>query len=483
MTRAIKRSDVIVVGGGVLGLAASYELASQGRTVTSVYPQAGDREAASLAAGAMLGALGEITGDDGDSERDELEFRIAAQRRYPDWLGAVCERSKTKVHQGHGSFIIANNEGVADRGGIRRMKLEADRYKIPAEWVEPDQVPGLNPGHHYAPGLCLALPEEHSVDSGQLLSAIAAAAASYEGWTRVDGRVVAARQDSAGWVVTTSNGETYAADHLVLAGGSRVFDCLEPDVRAAAKLPAMLFGKGVSCLVRGAPAIPQTIRTPNRAFACGIHVVPRSDGLLYLGATNCLGVDHDAEQGVQVGELHNLFDEIVHQINTDIRLSRIVDVRYGYRPIPATRSPVVGRTDLQGLSVATGTYRNGILMAPLVARIIADGIADKQVENPFAVGGKPVGAPIERLSEIGVRDILGFLHEPRGSLPYNRAAELRKYTQTLFEMAVFDDSRHAALRLEIQQRLKDAPFNETMHKLFYEIVERADTLQRKTPAA
>ena len=93
-----------------------------------------------------------------------------------------------------------------------------------------------------------------------------------------------------------------------------------------------------------------------------------------MGATNHLGFDHDAAGGVQPGELHNLFDEVLHQINTDLRETRIEELRVGYRPIVSHGQPIIGPTRLPGLSVATGTYRDGVLLAPLAGAIVAAAI-------------------------------------------------------------------------------------------------------------
>lgn len=481
MKTSRKNADVVVVGGGVIGLSISYELLQKGVKVITVFPKSGDAESASLAAGAMLGAFGEVTADDVGMDIEEFEFRLAAQRRYPDWLGGLKETSGREIHQSKGTFIIANNDGPRDRATIKRMKYEADRTHEPAEWTEPDDVPGLKTSPGHAPNLCLHLKNEHSVDSAQLLGALLAAVVKMKGSTVADEKVVSITREAGSWLIKTQEGNEFATQEVVLAAGSRSFGLLDAEQRSEAELPEMYFGKGVSCIVSAAPSIPQTIRTPNRAFACGIHVVPRSTGQLYVGATNYMGVDHERERGVQPTELHGLFDETIHQINTDIRTSRIDAIRIGYRPIAMLRRPVIGKTRLPGLSVATGTYRNGILMAPLVAEIVADTLTSTstaaRVRNPFPVyQEQDAGLPVDfgKLADVGIRDIIAFLHEPRGSLPYNRAGELEKYVRTLFEISVIDDNRNSDLRNKIRDRLKAAPFNETMHKLFYEIVEQAD---------
>ncbi len=430
-------SDVLVVGGGVVGLSVTAALLDQGMTVTSVYPPPdGALPVATLAAGAMLGAFGELSaGDDAGFEDLHFAARLEAQRMYPAWLDQVVERSGSTVHQDEGTFVVANNVGLTDRASLRLMKQRADATGEPAEFVEMEDVPGLRPNQYQAPGSCLHLPNEHSLDPEQLLGALERCAASYPTWTRVTDIVDAVEPQGKGWAVTSVTGEAFRADQVVLCAGSRSWDGLTKEVVATAGLPEMFFGKGVSCVVRNGPTVPSTIRTPNRAFACGIHVVPRSDGLLYLGATNSLGVDHELERGIQPGELHNLFDEVIHQINTDVREARIELLSVGFRPIVAHGRPVVGATALPGLSVATGTYRDGVLLAPLIGSLVADQLSaplglgqlggTPARPNPFPVvtdHGNAVPCRRDDLIERGVRDIVSFLQEPRGELPYERCS-------------------------------------------------------------
>jgi glycine oxidase len=468
--------DTVVVGGGVVGLAVANALLRAGVNVVSVSPPPTDkRPEASRAAGAMLGAVGEVTSEDTAESEAGFEFRLRAQRLYPEWLGEICERAGVAVHQGRGTFVIANNTDARDRPSVRAMRDRARGAGERAEFVEPEDVPGLKPNPQHAPGLCLHLPGEHSVDADQLLAALSASVATFSGWSHLTELVVDVRLDGDGWTVTTHGGYVLRAERLVLCAGSRAFEALPRELRDAAGLPELYFGKGISCIVSGGPSIPSTIRTPNRAFACGIHVVPRAGGLLYLGATNQLGFDHDADRGASPGEIHNLIDEVLHQISTDIRETRIEELRVGYRPIAAHGRPVIGETALPGLSVATGTYRDGMLMAPLVGQIIAaDAIGAEISANPFPVGRAGASAPPDSLVDAGVRDIITFIHEPRGELPYDRAEQLRKYVTTLFRMAVDDNGRYTLLREQVRARLRDTPLNETMHTVFRDIVRDAD---------
>jgi glycine oxidase len=159
-----------------------------------------------------------------------------------------------------------------------------------------------------------------------------------------------------------------------------------------------------------------------------------------------------------------------------LRQSRIESVRVGFRPIVAHGKPVLGRTALPGLFVSTGTYRDGVLMAPLVGSVVAAEVrGDSGVYNPFPVLREEGERYVDDLIGVGIRDIVSFLQEPRGELPYDRAGELRKYLETLFRMAIDTGGDYAALRKEIQNRLQDAPITETMNKIFYEVIAHADT--------
>jgi len=94
--------------------------------------------------------------------------------------------------------------------------------------------------------------------------------------------------------------------------------------------------------------------------------------------------------------------------------------------------------------------------------------------NPFSVLNEEnkIGWSMDRLLDVGVRDLVAFLQDPRSPLPYSRAGELEAYLRNLLQAAVCSDASGNALHSMIQARLKEAPFNETVHKLFYEIGEQ-----------
>jgi glycine/D-amino acid oxidase-like deaminating enzyme len=466
--------DVAVIGGGILGLSVANAVAEEGLAVASIFPnKCPERPPATLAAGAMLGAFGETTADEVDGAA--LALRVRAQRIYPEWLAGIAERAGLPVKIQQGTFVVANASSRTDSANIARIVESAYQYDESVEAVEPEDIPGFSPNPEFLPTRSVYLSGEGSIDVALLLRALRRSLVLWSSWRHVNSCACALRPEGESWRISTRAGTSVVATTVVVCAGSRSRELIGDDLAAAAGLPDMRFGKGVSCLVAAPQSrIVSTIRTPNRAFACGIPLVPRHEGAVYIGATNIVGRDHEAELHATPGELHNLFDEVLHQLDTGLRDARILSFRVGFRPLAADGWPLIGGTGLPGLLMATGTYRNGVLLAPLASAVVADAISGRtaRVDEELSALGHASQIDREALIAVGVRHLVAMLQEPRGHLPYARADELERYLLRLFRMAVDpDDAQNAALRLEILRRLKDEPVPETMNRLFYAIAD------------
>jgi len=472
--------DAIVVGGGIIGKSIAFELARSSVRVLLIYPKQHCNDGASLASGAMLGAYGEITADQETlEERLELEFRIKAQKIYPDWLSQVREASGQEVFTTEGTFIIGNSAGDRDRANLKRIKAKLEAYNEPHEWVDPDDVPGLDPNNSCPAYQALLIPGEGSVDSHNLLAALEVAIEQHPKGEVLDDKVVSINfgETEGTWSVQTENHGYISTPQVVVCAGAKVPEVIGETLFSKLKLPAVLFGKGTSCILADAPHFPHTLRTPNRSFACGLHVVPRSGGRLYIGATNSLSLTAQMSLGVQPQDLLYILGDGANQFNTALRNTKIEEMRYGLRPIPADGIPLVGKTQFPGFFVATGTYRNGMLMAPLVAQVVTAELLGKQppTENVFSplMERRRNQNPLQRLMEVGARDLIATIREPGGFLPYNRTRELESFIRLLFEMGVMEDSAHAALRDKAKQMMHDVPLDEVFLSIYYEFVKTA----------
>ena len=222
-----------------------------------------------------------------------------------------------------------------------------------------------------------------------------------------------------------------------------------------------------------APAVPHTIRTPNRILACGFHLVPRARGRLYLGATNWFGTDLALPKGPSVGELHSLLDSVMNQLNSSLYAVSIETTNWGLRPVAQFDRPLVGETSLPGLFIATGCHRTGVHMAPLLARMISEQVLDGAAgaENPFC----PKTAPKAERPDVsaGVRALLAQALFPSGSLPFNRILELQVFVSTLLDLALDTDNGNQELRHRLRGLLTEVGQDEeSVMRVFYEVLER-----------
>jgi glycine/D-amino acid oxidase-like deaminating enzyme len=466
--------DAVVIGGGILGGATMFELADSTLNIGWIEPQHKRNEMATAAAGAMLGAYGEIGAAKGNPREEvEFEFRLQSQAMFPEWLSRLEEASGVKVFQTNGTFVVGNAAGPEDRATLRNIIAYSEKFSGDAEWVEATDVPGLRPASRYEPVGCVHLPTEGAVSTEDILRSFHAVASRNKRVRAIDDEVLAIERSGDGWLVSCRQG-AYQAPIVVICAGSRSASFLPAELFGEAAFPELYFGKGVSSLVEAERPFSHTIRTPNRAFACGVHVVPRPGSTVYVGATNFFGAVHEEEAGVEVGELHILFDQAIHQIDTSLRRATVHSTRFGYRPITTQRTPLVGESKADGIYIATGTYRNGVVMAPLIAKTVANEVLglEPQYQNPYhprEVIDQSAASSLGEVIESGIEDIVAILHEPNGVLPYDRSRELSQFLGALFKLAMSEDDE-SGLRRKIHTRLTDIPLNETMNRVFYDVM-------------
>jgi glycine/D-amino acid oxidase-like deaminating enzyme len=469
-------ADTLIIGDGIVARTVAWELASSGMSMTRLRSTLLEREMATRAAGAMLGAFGEITVDDVGPRADtELEFRYESQQLFPQLLDMLEEMGGTRPHTTQGTVVVGNNEGKDDFKNLKCMEAAARTRGVKAEWIEPEDVEGLKPSREYRPHSCLFLPTEDGVDSGTLLESLAAALRSVDRETVVEGVAASVDRRGANWVVTTESGNKYETARVIVCVGAWAQRLLGDERWRHLGLPHLFFGKGASCIVKRGPSCPHVLRTPNRAFACGAHLVPRAHDLLYLGATNYFGHELGDEAEIEPGELHILFDQVIHQINVDVRRAKIVSIQFGYRPITAAREPIVGETNEPGLFIVTGTYRNGVVMAPLIAKHVVEEVrkGSPAAENPYSPKGRPRPASTEIDESVianGVRDLSEILREPGGHLPYDRTEEINRLIGSLWSLAFVESKENAALKRHVRESLEKAPLTETVNRLFYDLI-------------
>jgi glycine oxidase len=380
------RPDAVVVGGGVIGLSSAWRLAQGGASVTVV-----DAEEAGAASDVAAGMLAPVT-EARLGEEPLLALNRASWARWPAFAAEVAGAAGRSIgYRADGTLVVALD--ADDRAALDEL---ADRHRVMGLEVTPlrgREARGLEPG--LAPGVRggLLAAGERSVDPPALVAALRSAARA-AGAAVVDGTVARVTVDAGGRAagVVLATGDALAAGTVVLAAGCRsgsidgVPDASRPPVRPV---------KGQILTLRQDPADPLVSRTL-RGLVRGssIYLVPRDDGRVVVGATvEERGWDRRATAG---GAYELLRDALALVPGLDD--AELVAVRTGLRPGSPDDLPMVGPSAMEGLVVATGHHRNGILLTP----ITADAVAAAVLGGP---GPGPEVAPCDprRFAGAGVR--------------------------------------------------------------------------------
>ena len=406
MTERSPLTDVIVVGAGIVGAAVVWRLAQDGVRVHWIVG-GGTAGSASLAAGAMLAVHSEVSAHQACEVRDlEVGTRRLGRGLWDVWLPAIEDAAGLEVELNPGVHLIGR--GPQDAPNLEAIRASAAASGDRCEPVAVDDVPGLAPDRGWEPAEALHLPDEASLDGGRLLEALAVANASRPTVTVVRER--ASTIDATG-AVRTASGALLRASAVVLAAGVESASLLDgAGLRPLA--PPLYAGRGVSLLVRASEPSPGCIRTPNRSFACGLHLVPRADSLTYLGATNRFSTQPAQGVGANLAELGDLISSGVRELDARLRRAEVVQTFVGHRPVTLDRLPLVGRTAEPAILLATATWRNGFVMAPVVADLIAEELAEPGAtgKHPFAasraIEAPPLDAPAVLRAAEGIADTL-----------------------------------------------------------------------------
>ncbi|HEY4917960.1 MAG TPA: glycine oxidase ThiO [Solirubrobacteraceae bacterium] len=354
-----RRADVVVVGGGIIGMAIAWRARRRGMTVT-LLERDGAGEATSHVAAGMLAPVVEV--EFGEAGRRLLELGLRSLGLWPAF--AMDLESSTGTSVGllrTGTLLIARDEDEARElerqlAFRRSLGLEVARLRASeAREREPALAPTLR--------LALEAPDDHSVDPRLVLAALRSACDSAGVQLREHAQVASVELDGAGARATgvrLQDGERVAAGNVVLAAGpwSEQIEGLPADAGVRVR-PV----KGQIVRLRD-PAGPGLLRRVVRFD--GGYVVPREDGRYVLGATV---EERGFELEPTAGGVYELLRE-AHELVPGISELEIEELSVGLRPGTPDNGPVIGRADVEGVIWATGHYRNGILLAPLTAELV-----------------------------------------------------------------------------------------------------------------
>lgn len=348
----MKSWDAIIIGGGIIGVSLAIALRKERLRVLIVERGELGREASHAAAGMLAGAGLEIP----------AALRVLASesaRMYPEFVHELEDESGMKIDlRDQGTILLSQGEFPGSAEVLSAEKLKS---------LEPAlAMQGMRQGRRERPalqnraGVFSAFLNERSVDPRTLMAAAVKAAKHRE---------IDISSGSEVREVVTENGRTAGVktEKTFYASGI-VLNCAGA---WAGQVPPFQFPvrpvKGQMLAVVGGPPLKHVIRGDE------VYLVPRSDGKIVIGSTL---EDAGFDKQVDVHAIEKLFQAATDLV-PDLARTRRQEAWAGLRPGTPDELPILGETAAPGYFVASGHYRDGILLAPVTAQVMTDLVLGK----------------------------------------------------------------------------------------------------------
>jgi glycine oxidase ThiO len=337
-------SEIIAIGGGIIGLAIAIELRLLGAEVRVLCHDF--KAAAGHAAAGMLAPQAEQI-----PARAMLDLCLASRAMYPEWVQKIEAISGSETGFWQCGILAPRYSSIGGEDWLDARSIRAHQPQLS------DAVVG---GYWY--------PADGQVDNRALIHALWMAARSL-GVEFEDGIEVTAIHHDRGRVthLDTNQGEM-SAQHYILATGAWSQQLLPIPV-----VPR----KGQMMSVVVPPAQLANLPLQQVLFGEEIYIVPRRDGRITIGATSeDVGfAPHNTVAGVNQLLTHAV------RLFPPLQDFSVQQLWWGFRPATPDELPILGQSAYPNLTLATGHYRNGILLTPITAKLIADLVWHQQVDE------------------------------------------------------------------------------------------------------
>ncbi|HKG65445.1 MAG TPA: glycine oxidase ThiO [Solirubrobacteraceae bacterium] len=345
------RLDVVVVGGGPIGLACAWRAARRG--LRSAVIDDGEPGAWHVAAG-MLAPVAEAE----FGERELLELGLRSARLFEDFCAELAEATGSDPGlRASGTLVVARDADEAE--ALDRLIAFRETLGLRVERLRPSQARRAEPALAPTVRLALDVAGDHSIDPRRLVAALRGAVELRRG------RAARLRvEDDRVTGVELEDGSTVAAGAVVVAAGVHAARLGMPE---RARVPVRPVKGQVLRLrdPRGPGLVTRVIRGEQA------YLVPRGDGRYVLGATM---EERGWDTAATAGGVYELIRDMSEVVPGVLELE-IEELEAGLRPATPDNLPAIGRGALEGLVWAVGHHRNGILLTPVTAELVADALA------------------------------------------------------------------------------------------------------------
>jgi glycine oxidase len=353
----VKNFDVAIIGGGVIGASIAFELTGAKLSVAVLDRQQPGREASWAAAGMLSPAP--------DSPRDLPLVPLAREslKLYPEFVAAIEEASgESAGHARQGALEIFSAPcGETDRD---RRVAECRQLGSAAEPIALDTLRQWEPAIGPAARAAAWLPEEGTVEPRSLMSAVMAAARHRGAEFRSDCGVTGLVRKHNRCIGVVAGGQEIAASQVVVAAGCFSREIAPENEWFAPYAPTRPVRGQMMALRPDGAGLRRVLRSERG------YLVPRRDGRIVAGSTS---EEVGFERRTTPAGMRKIFDAAL-ELFPGLAGAEVLETWSGLRPGTPDDLPILGPTDIDGLLIATGHYRNGILLAPVTAILIREWI-------------------------------------------------------------------------------------------------------------
>jgi glycine oxidase len=362
---------IVIIGGGICGLGIGWRLAKAGRDVTIV-DRGEAAMAATWAAAGMLAPQAEAE----HAEEALLPLAMESCRMWQTFSDELRRCSGIDVdYRTEGTLVVA-----LDRDDFEMLEHRFTYLRdlgLNLEWLSGDEARQKEPYLSRGVSGALFSPEDHQVDNRLVGSALKACYIEAGGHLRENTSVDEILTNSGRVTGVRVGDQEIKAEVVVVAAGawSRNIAGLPPEVS-----PPVRPLKGQMAAIQmpeAAPILQHVLWGPGNSIVPSIYLAPKSDGRLIIGATvEEMGFDTSLTAGGMLEILRSAWEVL-----PGIYDLPLVESWAGLRPASRDDAPILGPTEMDGLVMATGHHRNGILLAPITADTVSDYILTGNVAD------------------------------------------------------------------------------------------------------
>lgn len=364
----MKVFDVAIIGGGIIGSSIAFELAAE-RLKVVVLDREEPGRGASWAAAGMLSAA-----PDSAEALPLVPLAKESLHLYPKFAAAIHEASGLHTHfASEGAIqIFPGDHGETERD---KMVAELRELDIAIEPVSFETARSMENAIGPAAGAAAWLPGEATVDPRLLMDALLAALRRREVQIRSGCKVTSLLRHGSSCAGLIAGAEEIAAKFVVVAAGCHSStlageNSIENDWLSRCAPTRPVRGQMLALHSPGL-GLRRVLRSERG------YLVPRLAGRIVAGSTlENVGFD----KRVTAGGMRKILDAAIELV-PDIANAEIVETWAGLRPATPDSLPILGPTDVEGLFIATGHYRNGILLAPITAKLARDWILNNTLAS------------------------------------------------------------------------------------------------------